>query len=252
METIIYVIIFIIGCFFGSFFTLAVYRIPRKEDIFIKHSYCPNCNHRLGFFDLFPVLSYIFLKGKCRYCNNPIRIRYLLLEIFSGLVFLLLAISMKINITNLNGIYLFSYFIYISILFIIAGIDKELHNIDYKVLCFGFSVEFIYIIYKCTLNFYNVYQYVIYIVFLIILLSLMIINLKRRGKVEYYVQILFLSLYIVFFIGSINYILTVIFTLLLISFSNINKKQNLPIGYYIVISNVCIMLISNFICNFII
>ena len=49
METILYVIIFITGCFFGSFFTLAVYRIPRKEDILIKHSYCPNCNHKLGF-----------------------------------------------------------------------------------------------------------------------------------------------------------------------------------------------------------
>ena len=85
MNTFLYIIIFITGCFFGSFFTLAVYRIPRKEDILIKHSYCPNCNHKLGFFDLFPVLSYIFLGGKCRYCGNKIRPRYLILEILSGL-----------------------------------------------------------------------------------------------------------------------------------------------------------------------
>ena len=85
MYTFLYIIIFIIGCFFGSFFTLAVYRIPKKEDILIKHSYCPNCQHKLGFFDLFPLLSYLFLKGECRYCNQKIRPRYFLLELFSGL-----------------------------------------------------------------------------------------------------------------------------------------------------------------------
>ena len=84
MNIFLYAIIFIIGTFFGSFFTLAVYRIPKKEDILIKHSYCPNCNHKLGFFDLFPVFSYIFLGGKCRYCKDKIRPRYLILELLSG------------------------------------------------------------------------------------------------------------------------------------------------------------------------
>ena len=60
MEYYIYAIIFLIGAFFGSFFTLAVYRIPKKEDILVKHSYCPNCNHKLGLLDLFPIFSYIF------------------------------------------------------------------------------------------------------------------------------------------------------------------------------------------------
>ena len=53
----------------------------KKEDILIKHSYCPNCNHKLGFFDLFPVFSYIFLGGKCRYCSTlifPIRYNWTL------------------------------------------------------------------------------------------------------------------------------------------------------------------------------
>ena len=59
---------FIIGTLFGSFFTLATYRIPRKQDIMIKRSYCPNCKHELGFFDLIPILSYLFLGGKCKYC----------------------------------------------------------------------------------------------------------------------------------------------------------------------------------------
>src|SRR5574344_1035034 len=80
-EIIIYTIIFIIGTMMGSFLTLAVYRIPLKQDITHKRSYCPNCNHRLQFLDLIPIFSYIFLKGKCRYCGNKIRARYILLEI---------------------------------------------------------------------------------------------------------------------------------------------------------------------------
>lgn len=73
--------IFIMGTFFGSFFTLAVYRIPLKKDITHEHSFCPNCNHKLGVLDLIPVFSYLFLQGKCRYCGEKVRIRYLLLEV---------------------------------------------------------------------------------------------------------------------------------------------------------------------------
>ena len=46
---------FVIGTLFGSFFSLATYRIPRHQDILVKRSYCPNCNHNLGFFDLIPI-----------------------------------------------------------------------------------------------------------------------------------------------------------------------------------------------------
>ena len=67
MDLIIYIVIFLIGIFFGSFYTLAVYRIPNREDIIHTHSYCPNCKHKLGSLDLIPVFSYIFLGGKCRY-----------------------------------------------------------------------------------------------------------------------------------------------------------------------------------------
>ena len=74
MEIFIYLIIFIMGTFFGSFFTLAVYRIPLKQDILYTHSYCPTCKHKLTTLDLFPVFSYIVLKGKCRYCGEKIRI----------------------------------------------------------------------------------------------------------------------------------------------------------------------------------
>ena len=80
---------FVIGTLFGSFFSLATYRIPRHQDILVKRSYCPNCNHNLGFFDLIPILSYLFCGGKCRYCKDKISMRYFLLEFSNGIIFLL-------------------------------------------------------------------------------------------------------------------------------------------------------------------
>lgn len=79
---------FVIGTLFGSFFSLATYRLPRHQDIVFKRSYCPNCNHNLGFFDLIPVLSYLFCGGKCRYCKKKISPRYIILEITNGVLFL--------------------------------------------------------------------------------------------------------------------------------------------------------------------
>ena len=76
MSTILYIYIFLIGITFGSFFTLATYRIPKREDIIHTRSYCPKCKHKLSFWDMIPVFSYIFLKGKCRYCKNTSKIYF--------------------------------------------------------------------------------------------------------------------------------------------------------------------------------
>ena len=255
MNLFCYTLIFIIGTLFGSFFTLAVYRIPKKEDILIKHSYCPSCNHKLGFFDLFPVLSYIFLKGKCRWCGTKIRPRYLILELLSGFTFLIIAIVLKVSIYNINDIiYLSAVLIYISILFIILGIDKENIMIPTRVIFCGYIFEIIYIIYQCTLGNINVYQYVIYLFLLIILLILSNISLKINMQEKYYIKVLYLSLYMIVFWGSKHYILTVMLTLVSIVFYRIlskNKKETIPIAFYLCISNIIITIFLNAITNFV-
>jgi len=256
METFIYAIIFIIGTFFGSFFTLAVYRLPKKEDILIKHSYCPNCNHKLGFFDLFPVLSYILLGAKCRYCKNKIRPRYLILELFSGFTFLMLAISLKINILNIhNVINLVFLLIYVSALFIIAGIDKENIKIQKNVLVFGYIIEILYMIYLYALDKFNVYQYVIYLfVFLIILVISIIANRLKKNK-EYLTQILYLSLYIIIMCGIKIYLITAMLCLIIIlAYKLFGKLANnrIPVGFILCVSNIATIIIFNVITNYII
>ena len=109
--------VFIIGLLFGSFFTLATYRIPRHQDILKTRSYCPNCKHKLGFFDCFPLLSYISTMGKCRYCKEPISIRYPLIELATGFLFLVIYLIFGFSWQTLVLIGCVIY------LFLVIGVD---------------------------------------------------------------------------------------------------------------------------------
>lgn len=255
MEIFIYLLIFIMGTFFGSFFTLAVYRIPLKQDILYTHSYCPNCKHKLNILDLFPVFSYIFLKGKCRYCGNKIRIRYLILEILSGLAFLLYALSFKFNFMYLEiyKIIKFSFeILYFVSLFIIAGIDKENKNIQKSLLIYGFILSIGYIIYVCTNNIKVVYSYAIYLFIMLILIIINEILVHKYNKNNYIIQILTLITYMLIFNNIISIILSLILTTICIILKCIinkikNKTQRIPVGFYLCVINVICMILVNFI-----
>lgn len=148
---------FVIGTLFGSFFTLATYRLPRKQDIMVKRSYCPGCKHELGFFDLIPVLSYVFLGGKCRYCKDKISIRYPLFEVFNGLFFLatylLFGVSWILFATL--GIYIALFLIVGSSIMKKKMINEEssvdnkkgVFNVELLVAVFAFIIYYIATIY---------------------------------------------------------------------------------------------------------
>ncbi len=87
--TIELLFVILTGLTFGSFVTLAAWRLPREEDIVVKPSQCTSCKTKLGFKDLFPVLSWMTSGGKCRHCKNPIGIRYPLIELVTLGAFLL-------------------------------------------------------------------------------------------------------------------------------------------------------------------
>jgi leader peptidase (prepilin peptidase)/N-methyltransferase len=85
-------ILFVLFCglCFGSFITLASWRLPREEDIVVRPSRCPKCGARLGFKDLWPVLSWAVSGGKCFHCKSPVSLRYPLTELVTAGIFLLL------------------------------------------------------------------------------------------------------------------------------------------------------------------
>lgn len=220
MEIFFYIIIFMIGITFGSFYTLAVYRIPKKEDITHTHSYCPKCNHKLNIFDLIPVFSYIFLGGKCRYCKEKIRPRYLILETISGIFFVIVAYLMKLNIYNLEIIKIieFSFLIlYFTFIILIAGIDKENRKINKPVLIYGIIISIMYMIYLYIIEEASIYRYVIYFILLIIILLIDIINSTRHNKNTYTYSNLIIILIMAIFTGEYITINGVITTLLAIA-----------------------------------
>ena len=205
MNTIFYIFMFAIGATLGSFYTLAVYRIPLKQDITHTRSYCPKCNHKLNFWDLIPILSYIALGGKCRYCKEKIRPRYLILEISSGLAFLLYGIGLNIDLLNIEYkkvVALVFGMLFFSTIFIIIGIFKEHKKIQKSVFNFGIIVEGAYMIYLYVIESNSIYRYAIYIVSLGILA--MLNNSKKTNEI---VKVLSFAIFMAIGVAEITMIL---------------------------------------------
>lgn len=246
MEVIIYVAIFLTGTVFGSFFTLAVYRIPKGENIVYGRSHCTSCNHKLSFLDLIPVWSYIFLGGKCRYCGEKIRIRYLLLEIFSGSVFLLVALTHGIeNIIELSLIYLF-----IAGMFIIAGIDKEKLIIPNGLCFYELNIALVKIIY-CVLLEKSIYINLVGLVAIPILLIVINKLISKLRKVKNtpigYGDIKYIALIGFMFGYKIQLLSIVLSSLIMLVGIIIHKYKEIPWGYYLSISTISVIIIEPYI-----
>ncbi|WP_297889933.1 A24 family peptidase [Sulfurihydrogenibium sp.] len=83
-ELIKMLAIFFLGLSIGSFLNVIIYRMPREMSIVYPPSTCPECKNRIKWYDNIPVISYIFLKGKCRFCKTPISVRYPTVEFITG------------------------------------------------------------------------------------------------------------------------------------------------------------------------
>lgn len=87
MESkILFVFVFLFGICIASFINVVIYRLPLKISVVKGRSFCPHCHHQLQALDLIPIFSFVFLKGKCRYCHKSIPMRDWILEIFGGII----------------------------------------------------------------------------------------------------------------------------------------------------------------------
>ncbi|MCM8782438.1 MAG: prepilin peptidase [Candidatus Omnitrophica bacterium] len=80
---------FIGGNFVGSFLNVCIYRMPRSESIILPRSHCIHCGKVIRWYENIPLLSYIFLKGKCNSCKKPISLRYFIVELLTAVLFVL-------------------------------------------------------------------------------------------------------------------------------------------------------------------
>ncbi|MDQ2844168.1 MAG: prepilin peptidase [Acidobacteriota bacterium] len=90
MDVLIVTLVFLFGLILGSFLNVCVYRIPRDLSVVTPRSFCPECGQQLSWMQNVPVLSYLLLKGRCRFCRHQIGLRYPAVELMTGALFALI------------------------------------------------------------------------------------------------------------------------------------------------------------------
>lgn len=124
------ILIFIYGLIIGSFLNVCIYRIPREESIAWPGSHCPACSHSLKWYDNIPLVSYLLLKGRCRYCKSIVSVQYPLVESLNAFVYIIMYLKFGF------GVDFIFYSLMSSVLLAIVFIDlKEMIIPDSLVLC---------------------------------------------------------------------------------------------------------------------
>lgn len=114
---LILVFVLIIGLCIGSFLNVVILRALSDESIVFPASKCPKCQTPLKWWHNIPVISYIFLRGKCAFCKEPISIQYPLIELFTGIMFVIMFLKFGFSIETLYA------WTVTSILIVLAGTD---------------------------------------------------------------------------------------------------------------------------------
>lgn len=119
------VLAFVLGSVIGSFLNVVILRTPRHESIVSEPSHCFSCGHRLAWYDMFPIFSWLFLRGKCRYCGEKISPRYMIIEAITAvlycLAFLVFGLSWELAFSA----------VLLAVLVVLSTIDIDQFEIPY-------------------------------------------------------------------------------------------------------------------------
>jgi len=143
-DWIWFAFIFVFGCCTGSFLNVVIYRLPRDQSLITPPSTCPACGERIRFYDNIPLVSWLLLARKCRYCKAPISPRYFVIELLTGLVFTgLFILYFRTDLRAGVGSFLGGgWFIYLTSIILLAAliaasaIDLELWVIPVSICWF--------------------------------------------------------------------------------------------------------------------
>ena len=146
------VIIFALGLIVGSFLNVVIFRLRAKEKLIFSRSHCPKCKKKLTVKDLIPVFSFIIQKGKCCYCHKKISWQYPLVELVTGVSFLLIFLKFYNNDLLAISYQLLAYWFFAAILIIIFVYDFKYYLIPDKVIYPALIITLIFQILFSILN----------------------------------------------------------------------------------------------------
>ena len=150
VTALLYIMIFLYGIVIGSFLNVCIYRIPKGESL-IPSSHCMSCNHKLRWYDLFPLFSYLLLKGRCRYCKEKVSAQYPAIEALNGILYIIVFMA---NGFNLHSVL---YCLMTSALLVISVIDERTFEIPPVLNIFIFVLG----IFVCILDYPNIAEHLI-------------------------------------------------------------------------------------------
>lgn len=169
-TVIFYIIIFLFGITIGSFLNVCIYRIPKHEDIVKTRSHCMTCGYQLKWYDMFPVFSYLFLRGRCRKCSAKLSIQYPLIEMLNGIAYLLVVFVNGVNVESLL------YCLLTSALLVLSVIDFRTYEIPFGINLFILALGLI----RVVTDYHNFLTYLIG--FLTVSVVLAVLYYASKGR----------------------------------------------------------------------
>jgi leader peptidase (prepilin peptidase)/N-methyltransferase len=258
MDVLIKAYVFLIGLIIGSYLNVLIYRIPLKISTSKGFSFCPKCNHRLSWLDLFPLFSYVFLGAKCRYCKDSISFRYPAIESLNAVLYFLVYLKFAPDLTSSTATQ-FSvltdmgvvaiYFLIISSLVVLTFID-----IDHKIIPDRFHI----IIGACAIalifltNDLTIWERIIG--FFAISVPIYIIALLTNGMGEGDVKLfavcgLLLGWKLILLTMLIASLIAAVYGLILIVAKKAKGKSEIPFGPFIAFAVTICIFVGNDIIN---
>lgn len=149
-SLLLYLVIFLYGIIIGSFLNVCIYRIPKKESI-IPGSHCMSCGHKLHWYDLFPVFSYLLLKGRCRYCGSKVSAQYPIVEALNGILYVVVFMANGFSMQSMI------YCLLTSALLVISFIDERTLEIPPSLNIFIFVLGVL----MCILDRAHIWEHII-------------------------------------------------------------------------------------------
>jgi leader peptidase (prepilin peptidase)/N-methyltransferase len=144
MEKIIFIVLF--GLAWGSFLNVVIYRLPREISLIRPPSSCPHCQKRIKYYDNIPLISFLLLRGKCRYCQQKISITYPLVEFLTSLSFVLLYSYYSLSF------FFFASCLFASALIVLSFIDFYYQILPDEITLPGLALALVYSLFRKDLN----------------------------------------------------------------------------------------------------
>jgi leader peptidase (prepilin peptidase)/N-methyltransferase len=140
------IIIILFGLAWGSFLNVVIYRLPLGMSIIKPRSFCPGCRQQIKFYDNIPLISFLVLRGRCRYCGERISFIYPLVELLTALSFILLYLHHSLSF------FFFASCLFSSALIVLAFIDYNHQVLPDEITLPGIALAIIYSFFRKDLN----------------------------------------------------------------------------------------------------